>query len=146
MKDLKAMKQAPMSERPVVLFTGTRRQLTDDERKFIREDFVRFVPDGAIVMHGQCKTGVDAFVDYLAEKACVFCVRVPAPWEGMDHDRAAGMLRNELMAYQLQLYLLEGHSCKVLGYPSKSKGSGTQNMLLLVSGLEGVGVFMREFD
>jgi hypothetical protein len=122
--------------------------LTSDERSFIREDYVRYVPDGSIVLHGQCPTGVDAFVDSLCVEDYVYVARCPAPWQGfrkVGKVRQAGVRRNEFLDYQVQLYLQAGHACYALAYPSLSKGTGTQHMMSLLDGLEGFHFFKRDF-
>lgn len=73
-------------------------------------------PDGTVIIHGDCPTGVDSIVDDWAIVHWTRVERYPAEWE--KYGKAAGPIRNQRM-------IDEGKPDKGLGFPG---GAGTADM------------------
>jgi len=105
----------------VVLVSGTRNSLSEDQKEKIRSKFQviasvdKYKDRRIILVHGGCRTGVDMYVNDLAEEVGWFPVSVPAQWS--IHGKKAGPIRNQQM--------IDVHKPHIfLGFPVKdSKGT-----------------------
>jgi hypothetical protein len=81
----------PAQGRCVALFTGSRRWT---DREAVRRD-LQDLPIGALVVHGDCPTGLDAIVKRDAKRLGLHAAAIPALWE--HYGKAAGYKRNAVM-------------------------------------------------
>ena len=115
-----------MADRVALIVTGTRQDLSRADREIIRRTLLAFVEERGgypkIVIHGACKTGVDAFVH---SRFRAPMLRMPADWHR--HGQAAGPVRNTAMV-TLAKCLREGSTYEVhwLAFP-KGSSPGTRD-------------------
>lgn len=116
----------------VLLITGTRMPLTNEGMERVArilEDNVRSAVAARqhiIVMHGDCPTGVDSYVEhssYVRGETWPF----PAKWK--EQGKPAGRARNTYMVTLAKGFKLYGHEVKCLAFPSTTYGSGTQHCI-----------------
>lgn len=76
------------------------------------------LPRDAIIVHGACRTGADAYADQYATECGHTVERYPADWAA--YGRAAGPRRNLQMA--------ERGATRALGFRTLGKSNGTDDM------------------
>lgn len=122
----------------VLVVSGTREELTQDQFTLIEDKLVASRPD--LVIHGACGAsgtydqsrdelhGVDAVADCYAVTRATECVviRMPAQWR--KHGDAAGPMRNTEMVKLGASLRACGHHVSWLAFP-KSDSKGTRDFI-----------------
>ena len=119
-----------MPDRLALIITGTRQKLTKADRDTIRAALTAFVAEHGrpkVVIHGDCKTGVDAFVNSRFQAPML---RVPADWikwREAENVEAAGPVRNTAVV-TIGKCLRDGSTYEVhwLAFPM-GKSTGTRD-------------------
>lgn len=116
----------------VLLITGTRQNLLNkgkilisrilDENVLYRPGFTPL-----IVMHGDCPTGVDHYVQCNSGLNANHLWPFPAKWKLQ--GKSAGIQRNIEMVNTAQKFNLYGHTVKVLAFPSLGNSPGTNHCI-----------------
>ncbi len=115
-----------MADRVALIVTGTHHDLSRADRETIRKALLVFVGEHGgypkVVIHGACKTGVEAFVH---SRFRAPMLRVPADWHR--HGQAAGPVRNTALV-QLAKCLREGsvYDVRWLAFP-RGSSPGTRD-------------------
>ncbi len=105
----------------VWLFSGTREELTPEERVSVTSVFgYETSPD--LVVHGDCPTGIDAFVAGWFKRV----VAMPAQWK--THRNAAGPMRNSEMVTVVSALVRCGWDAKVFAFP-RPDSRGTRDLI-----------------
>lgn len=114
-----------------VLVCGSR-TLTDSTAVEMVLDGLALKHGPLVVIHGNCRSGVDAIADAWARYLGVDAVRFSADW--VRYGRAAGPIRNSDM-------LSEGKPDLVVGFKDKPESAGTDDMLNKARSLGSIPVY-----
>lgn len=129
----------------IVLVTGTRSELSQNEKNCIEDAVFSERPD--LIIHGDCPTGVDFWTNVLCELHEWFQIPMPARWDFYDNSlclerRQAGPDRNYDMCKVVAMLVAYGHEAVCLAFPRGIEWSGTRNCM---SSAEKWGIPVKEF-
>lgn len=109
----------------IVLVTGTRSELSQNEKNCIEDAVFSERPD--LIIHGDCPTGVDFWAEILCEIHGWPQIPMPARWR--DLGKKAGFIRNNEMVSVCEILFLHGHELVCLGFPRGLEWSGTRHCM-----------------
>lgn len=99
----------------IVLVTGTRSELSQQEMHFVQSALINEKPD--LVVHGDCPTGVDKAIDDQAHFMGIPVIPMPARWNYYDMCKVVAML------------VTYGHEAVCLAFLRETKWSGIRNCM-----------------
>lgn len=125
----------------IAVVTGSRKELTKESVDIILNALSEHDPD--LIIHGDCSTGVDAFV----KETCRFWGPVQIPMSALwtEFGKRAGPIRNADMAEILKIFRIYGHETICIGFPLGDEWSGTRHCMRVCENL-GARVYGYKLD
>ena len=107
-----------------IIITGGRKRESEDDYGTMADVLDRIDTDGLMALHsviiqGGCPTGADLLARKVADEFGIRVETFPADWQ--QHGRAAGPIRNQLMA--------DAGADLCLAFPSRGRSAGTWDMI-----------------